>query len=63
VANHTCAVPCAGDLDSSGNVDGVDLTAVLAAWGTPDLVADINADGTVDGLDLTVILANWGACD
>ena len=53
VANHTCAVPCAGDLDSSGNVDGVDLTAVLAAWGTPDLVADINADGTVDGLDLT----------
>ncbi len=63
VNNHPCVVPCDGDLDNSGNVDGVDLTAVLAAWGTPDLIADINGDLTVDGLDLTVILANWGTCD
>ncbi|MSR28002.1 MAG: hypothetical protein EXS03_00285 [Phycisphaerales bacterium] len=63
VANHHCAVPCLGDLDFNSFVDGVDLTAILAAWGTAASGPDINVDGSVDGLDLTYVLANWGPCD
>lgn len=49
-----------GDINGDGSVDGLDLTAVLAAWATNDAAADINGDGTVDGLDLTIVLAAWG---
>lgn len=62
-ANHQCAVPCPGDIDNNGFVDGVDLTAIFAGWGTSEPGADINGDGTIDGLDVTVVLSNWGACD
>lgn len=62
VANWTCGIPCPGDIDLNGAVDGVDLTAVLAGWGGSG-PADLDGDGVVGGLDLTVILANWGQCD
>ena len=54
--------PCAADVDGSGTVDGADLAAVLAAWGSADPAADVNDSGTVDASDLAVILAAWGAC-
>jgi probable HAF family extracellular repeat protein len=47
-----------GDLDGDGVVDGADLGAVLAAWGTSG-AADLTGDGVVDGADLGVLLANW----
>lgn len=50
--------PC--DLDGSGAVDGADLGALLAAWGTPSPTADLDNDGTVDGADLSALLAAWG---
>lgn len=56
---------CLGDITGNGQVNGVDLSAVLTAWGTngqSELGADINGDGNVDGLDLTVVLAGWGPC-
>jgi hypothetical protein len=49
-------------VDGSGTVDGADLAAVLAAWGSADPAADVNDSGTVDASDLAVILAAWGAC-
>lgn len=52
--------PCVADLSGDGNVDGTDLAALLAAWGSP--AADLSGDGTVDGVDLSVMLAAWGAC-
>lgn len=52
--------PCLGDLNGDGQVSGLDLTTLLAGWGTAE--GDLNADGTTDGLDLTVMLAAWGAC-
>lgn len=62
----TCeARACPGDITGNGNVNGVDLSAVLTSWGTngqSEFGADINGDGTVDGLDLTVVLAGWGPC-
>ena len=51
---------CAADLTRDGAVDGVDLSALLAAWGSG--AADLTGDGTVDGVDLTVMLAAWGSC-
>lgn len=51
------------DLNADGTVDGLDLTALLAAWGpcvTASCSGDVNRDDAVDGLDLTVLLAAWG---
>ncbi len=51
------APPGDGDLNGDGVVDGADLGALLAAWGTPD--GDLNGDGTTDGGDLGILLSNW----
>jgi hypothetical protein len=47
-----------GDLNGDGRVDALDLTVLLAAWGTSGS-GDMNGDGTVNGLDLTDLLAQW----
>ena len=50
--------PCLpADFDCDGSIDGADLGALLAAWGTPD--GDLNGDGTTDGADLGVLLSDW----
>ena len=48
-----------GDLNGDGAVNGLDLTALLAAWGSSGGSADLNGDGAVNGLDLTALLAAW----
>ena len=54
-----------GDVDGNGVVDGLDLTAVISAFGTVpgDLLwnpaADLDDNGVVDGLDLTEVISNW----
>jgi protocatechuate 3,4-dioxygenase beta subunit len=54
---------CPADLNGDHVVDGADLGALLAAWGTcSGCAADLNADGAVDGADLGALLAVWGAC-
>jgi len=56
-------IPCPGDLNGDGIVDGADLGSLLNAWGgCLDCVADLNGDGVVDGADLGVLLNAWGAC-
>lgn len=51
------------DLDGSGEVDGADLTILLAAWGPcppkGPCPADLDGDGGVNGADLTILLAAW----
>lgn len=49
----------AGDLNGDGAVNGLDLAALLAAWGGPAGPADLNGDGAVNGVDLTILLAAW----
>lgn len=50
----------AADLNCDGTVDGADLGALLAAWGTPG-PGDLNNDGVVDGADLGELLSQWGS--
>jgi len=60
---------CLGDIsgptiaaDPDGKVDGIDLGALLAAWGAASPCADLNNDGTVNAADLGLLLASWGGC-
>ena len=60
----SCA-PCPSDVDESGTVNGVDLAAILAVWGSDGGKyprADINNDGEVNGADLATVLGSWGSC-
>ena len=66
------ALPCEGDLDGDGTVDGKDLGSLLDNWSIPtgslgchgeaNCPSDFNCDGVVDGIDLGILLANWGSC-
>lgn len=55
-----CPGPCPADFNGSGIVDGADLGALLAAWGTAK--HDLTGDGVVSGADLGDLLAQWGPC-
>ena len=55
-------VPCVGDLNDDGQVNGADLGLLLGAWDTADPDADLNNDGTVNGADLGLLLGAWGFC-
>ena len=48
-----------GDLNGDGVVDGMDLSILLAAWGTSG-PGDLDGDGIVSGSDLAILLAAWG---
>lgn len=59
----TSIVPCPGDLNADGLINGADLGLMLAAWGScKGCDADLNGDGEVDGADLGILLAAWGSC-
>jgi len=62
VIEATEGTPCAGaDLNCDGTVNGIDLGALLGAWGACDACdADINGDGVVNGIDLGALLGLWG---
>jgi hypothetical protein len=55
-----CTSQAIGDLNGDGAVNGLDLGALLGAWGsTSPTAADLNRDGVVNGVDLGVMLGNW----
>jgi hypothetical protein len=56
---------CPGDVTGNDLVDGVDLAAILGAWGTDgqnQYDCDIDNDGIVSGTDLAFVLGGWGPC-
>ena len=57
-------IPCPGDLNNDGVVNGADISVVLGFWGLngKPVAADINGDGIVDGADLAILLSGWGDC-
>lgn len=53
--------PAYGDFNLDGQINGADVTVVIAVWGLSNPpFGDLNGDGNVDGIDLTLILARWG---
>jgi hypothetical protein len=59
------ACQCIADISGNGSVDGVDLAAILAAWGSAGngkTGTDIDGDGIVGGSDLAIVLGSWGPC-
>jgi len=62
VGAPTCVTGLCGDIDANGFVDGADLGALLAAWGSGTASADLDGDGSVTGGDLGILLGNWGPC-
>ena len=56
-------LPCTGDLNDDGVVNGADLSILLSEWGKcPGCNGDLNDDGVVNGADLTILLGGWGNC-
>jgi hypothetical protein len=55
---------CPGDLNGDGQIDGADISVILAFWGPNPVfpAADTNRDGAVNGADLAEVLTNWGTC-
>ncbi len=54
---------CDGDTNGDGQVDGADLSVLLANFGdmvAPGTSGDLNGDGQVDGADLSVLLSQFG---
>lgn len=51
---------CKADITGDGIVNGADLAAVLAAWGSLNCNADLNLDLTVNAEDLGILLSAWG---
>jgi len=57
--------PCPGDITGGGFVDAMDLSILLAFWGSTgggEFDADVNNDGIVEGADLSIVLGGWGPC-
>jgi hypothetical protein len=57
-AGAACEQPIDADINGDGRVDGADLAAVLAGWGTAG-TSDIDGSGQTDGADLAALLAAW----
>ena len=56
--------PCVADISPAirdGVVNGGDLAAILAGWGSSGLT-DLDGDGVTGAGDLAVVLSAWGAC-
>jgi glucose/arabinose dehydrogenase len=52
---------CDADLTDDSLVDSVDLSFLLAGWGS-DGQTDIDGNGTTDAGDLSILLTQWGDC-
>ena len=63
VSTSSVHAQCTGDVIPSGEINGVDLSQILADWGPcTNCPADIDGDGAVTGIDLGQLLAGWGPC-
>ncbi|MEE2681177.1 MAG: glycoside hydrolase family 9 protein [Planctomycetota bacterium] len=60
----TLALQCDGDVNNDGEINGADLTELLASWGpcSGSCGGDLDQDGSVGGSDLARLLAGWGPC-
>ena len=47
------------DINNDGLVNVVDLSLLLAKWGSTTAADDLNHDGTVNVIDLSLLLSHW----
>jgi hypothetical protein len=59
IITFTPPAPNPADINRDGAINGLDLAALLSAWGTSTASADLDASGSVNGLDLAQLLAAW----
>ncbi|RME99177.1 MAG: hypothetical protein D6768_15640 [Chloroflexi bacterium] len=52
-----------GDVNSDGQVDILDLVAIVSSFGSSDSASDVNRDGTVDILDVSLAAGNFNGLD
>lgn len=52
-------VPCVGDFNQDGGVDGQDVEAFFIQWEQGEVAADVNRDGGVDGQDVERFFVRW----
>jgi hypothetical protein len=50
-----------GDINQDGIVDSIDLSLLVASWGSSAMAEDLNSDGIVDSVDLSILVSNWAA--
>ena len=53
---------CLSDITGNSQVDGQDLSMLLAEWNNEFTAADQNGDGLVNGADLSILVGAWGTC-
>lgn len=56
----TCTKASQGDLDCSDRINALDLSILLAKFGTNDSASDLDNSGVVNSLDLSILLRNFG---
>ncbi|MBL8747112.1 MAG: hypothetical protein JNK58_12250, partial [Phycisphaerae bacterium] len=62
IASFGVIVPnCQGDANSDQQVNFVDISTVLANWGSAGPQGDANHDNAVNFVDISTVLANWGS--
>lgn len=54
------SAPCPADLTGDGNLNFLDVSAFLAAFGNADPVADFTSDGSFNFLDVSAFLQAYG---
>ncbi len=64
VPDECQGVPCIGDFNQDGGIDGSDVEAFFVAWAAGTGSADVNQDGGVDGSDVETFFTAWenGSC-
>ena len=60
---YEIVVPCEGDFEPDGDVDGSDLSVYLNAYAIGDSTADLDNNGIVDTNDLSVFAVEFGRTD
>jgi len=56
---------CPGDFNLDAQINGADLSFLLANWGATEFAAEndlANDDGVFNAADLSIVLSGWGAC-
>jgi hypothetical protein len=57
---ESICTPCPADLTNDGNLNFLDVSAFLAAFGAQDPIADFEPDGSFNFLDVSAYLAAFG---